>query len=108
MQKPSSKKPIIIAVVVIALAIFGYFYFTGSPTDSAGIDENQIVTSDADLVGTRVLTLLNQISSLRIEDSFFKSAVYASLVDHTVPIYEQNVGKTNPFYNPAPAKPKAK
>ncbi len=116
MQKKSSIKSIIIFVGIIVLAILGYFYFSGSPKDSASQLTSSGTPSPATVVATRVLTLLNQTSSLHIDPALFKSAIYKSLVDHTVPVVEQPVGKANPFLytvsspapasSPSPAKPK--
>lgn len=106
MQPKSSKKPIIILVVVLVLAGLAYFYFTGTPTDTmSGLNPSSSLETD-NVQGMRVLTLLNQITSLHIDPEFFKSASYSSLVDHTVPIYDQNVGKANPFFYTASAKAK--
>jgi hypothetical protein len=108
MQKSSSKKPLIIGIILIVAAVFAYFYFTGTPEDTTGlVQSDNLAASDASVAGARVLTLLNQISSLQIDTTFFASPIYQSLVDHTVPIYEQEVGKTNPFYV-APARPRAR
>ncbi len=105
MQKQNSKKTIYIIIALVVAAAGVYFYTMGTPTDpDAGLTPDG-VTSEADLVGTRVLTLLNQIKVLNVDAGFFKTAAYSSLVDHTVPIYEQSVGKSNPFYNPRPTAP---
>ena len=106
MQPKSSKKPIIILVVVLACAGLAYFYFTGTPTDTtSGLNSAPSLETE-NIQGMRVLTLLNQITSLHIEPEFFTTASYSSLVDHTVPIYDQNVGKANPFFYTASAKAK--
>ena len=99
MQKKSNSKTIIALIVILVIAAGVYFYLNGAPTDSDTLlTEESGLTNDANAAGARVLTLLNQISSLKIDTALFQSSVYASLVDHTVPIYEQNVGKENPFY----------
>lgn len=99
--KPTSKKPIIIAIVILLILGGYYFFSTGNPTDDATFVEGTTagVDSEASGRGAKILSLLNQISSLEIDSTFFSSPVYSSLVDHTVPIYEQNVGKDNPFYS---------
>ncbi len=101
MQKKSSTKSIIIAVAAVILLIFGYFYFSGTPEDTSSqltADALGAPASDATVQAARIITLLNQTKSLRIEPAFFESAVYRSLVDHTVPVVEQQVGKANPFF----------
>ena len=102
MQKPNSSKTIIAVIAILIIAGGAYFYFSGTPTDTGSLITEES-SSDAALVGSRVLVLLNQINSLKIDSKFFTSEVYSSLVDHTVPIYEQNVGKSNPFFHPGKA-----
>jgi hypothetical protein len=99
MQKQSSKNIIIIIVIVI-LAGLAYFYLSGTPTDNSSlVEENDPSTSDANIAAAHVLTLLNQINSLKINKEFFESPSFKSLTDHTVEVLPQNVGKDNPFQN---------
>ncbi len=100
MQQKSPSKGTFIALIVIAMVTLGlYFYYKGTPSDSTsslsviGSPES----ADAQLAADRVLVLLNTISSLKIDDSLFKSAVYNSLRDYTITIPEQGVGRPNPF-----------
>ena len=107
MQKQSgSKKGLIIIIVIVLLALGGYFMMSGTPQQSSDsllvADPTLGGSPDANEVGGRVLTLLNQIKRINIDNKFFESRAFSSLVDHTVPIYEQAVGKANPFYNPHP------
>ncbi|HEY4503878.1 MAG TPA: hypothetical protein VJJ28_02115 [Candidatus Paceibacterota bacterium] len=98
MQKKSSKKPIIIVIVILTLIALTYFYFSGSPTDSSpSLTSDESAKSSAQIVGAQVLVLLNQLNSLNIETKIFDTPVYKSLVDHTVTVLEQRVGKPNPF-----------
>ena len=101
MQSQQSSKKTFIAVIIIAMIALGaYFYFKGEPSDdlSSSLEtQDSPVSADAQAVGTRVLSLLNQINSLKIDASIFDSAVYKTLVDYTITIPEQNVGRPNPF-----------
>ncbi|MES3030894.1 MAG: hypothetical protein V4697_00595 [Patescibacteria group bacterium] len=98
-QKTYSKKNTFIFIAILLIGAGAFFYFKGSPADTAsslsasGGPESAEVTA----VGTRVLSLLNQINSLKIDTSIFNSVVYRSLVDYTITIPEQNVGRPNPF-----------
>lgn len=104
MQKKSSAKSIGILILIIALAGLAYFYFSGSPKDSSTqLVSGDVQASDVTNEVTRIITLLNQTSSLRIDPAIFNSSVYKSLVDHTVSVVEQPVGKPNPFLYSAPA-----
>lgn len=108
MQKKPSTKNLIILGAVILVAILAYFYFSGAPTDSsAQLTDSDITPSPVTNEATKILTLLNDTSALHIDTALFNSPVYKSLVDHTVPVLEQPVGKPNPFFYtiPTPATP---
>ena len=96
MQNTTSKKPWIITICVIVVAILVYFYFTGGPSTSSNLLQGT-AGSNADAVGAQVLTLLGQIKSLHIDSSLFKDPGYVMLRDNTVPIPSENVGRINPF-----------
>jgi hypothetical protein len=102
-QASSSKKSIIILIAILVIGGGIYFYMSGTPTDNTSLSVDG-TTSDAGVIGAQVLSLLNQVNSLKIEGEFFKTPAYKSLIDHTVPIFEQNVGKQNPFLDPHPPK----
>lgn len=104
MQQKSSAKSVLVLVAVLIVIGGIYFYMSGTPADTSQVTEETGGDAGAGDVGADVLVLLNQIKKLTIDKSFFASPVFTSLVDHTVPIYPQNVGKPNPFYN---AKPKS-
>lgn len=99
-QQSSSKKTIIILAVIIVLALIIYFYFSGTPNDSASstlAEQPSQESVDAEIAGARVLSLLNQISALKIDAAFFEDPTYKSLVDYSIEIPEQNIGRPNPF-----------
>lgn len=99
-QSQNSKGTIIILIVILLVSIGLFFYFKGKPSDSSisSLEESGTAESnDALAASNRVVSLLNQISSLEINDSIFKTPVYKSLVDYTVAIPEQNIGRPNPF-----------
>jgi hypothetical protein len=99
----SSKKTIIVGVIAIVVLAIVYFYFSNSaPAESVSSLQSQ----SASVVGTRVLSLLNQIKSLHIDTSIFKSPAYGTLVDYSVTIPELPVGRPNPFA-PIPGLPVA-
>lgn len=98
-QKNLSKGTFIALILIVVVSLGLFFYFKGSPVDSTSslTTSDSFESADAQAAADRVLSLLNQISSLRIDDSIFKSAVYQSLVDYTIAIPEQNVGRVDPF-----------
>ncbi|MDO8430661.1 MAG: hypothetical protein Q7S72_01555 [Candidatus Taylorbacteria bacterium] len=100
MQKNTPSKTTFIALaVIVAIALGLFFYFQGDPTDADSSLETLGTPEslEAQEAGTRVLSLLNKIRSLKIDDSIFKSAVYKSLVDYSITVPEQSVGRANPF-----------
>ncbi len=102
MQKSSSKKPLLIIIAVIIVALGFYFYTSGEATNSdLGLLTSGAPVTPTSEAGERVLVLLRQVKGLKIDTTFFKTPAYSSLVDHTVPIYPQNIGKPNPFYSRA-------
>ena len=89
------KKSTIIITLIIVAAAGVYLYYEGNPLpqSSSTLD----ATSGAATVGTQVLNLLNQIRSLKIDDSLFTDPGYRTLRDYSVSIPPENVGRANPF-----------
>ena len=96
-QKKSSKSTIISIVLIVAVALVAYFYYESTITVSNSGLESTSGTSDAQAAGMRVLNLLSQIRSLKIDTSVFKDPAYLSLRDYSVAIPQENVGRPNPF-----------
>ncbi len=99
-EKKSSVTSIIIFVVIALVAIGAYLYMKGTPDDSSisSLSQADTITSmAAQSEGSEVLVLLNQISSLRINTDIFNNIVYKTLIDYTVEIPPQNIGRPNPF-----------
>lgn len=90
----TSRLPEIIAILLVVAAIGYYFYSSGS--NNSGSSSFTVSTATS-TVGGNVLDLLNQIHSLNIDTSFFQSPVYQSLVDFTVQVPPEPIGKPNPF-----------
>lgn len=99
MKKTSSLKSIIIIVVIVAVALLAYFYFmgSGSSQSSSLLSSPSDTSGQGALVGGQVLTLLNQIQSLRIDATLFTDPGYQTLRDYSVDIPAVNVGRPNPF-----------
>ncbi len=99
-QQSSSKKTIIVFVIILLLSALGYFYSTGTPSDSSINSLESTLpegSGDTAVVGSRALNLLREVSSLEIDPNFFKGAVYKSLLDYSIDVPPQNVGRANPF-----------
>ncbi|MEA2715292.1 MAG: hypothetical protein QOG91_320 [Candidatus Parcubacteria bacterium] len=96
MKPKSSKKTLIVIVVIVVIAAAVYFYFQGGSAPVAGTAALQTQTETAD-VGRNVNFLLNQVEALKIDALLFKDTAYGTLVDYTVQIPPQIVGRDNPF-----------
>ncbi len=96
MNNPSLKKTWIISGGIIAIALVAYFAFfsgNGSTEAISSLESEQ----NNQVVGARVLSLLNQVQSLNIDVSFFQDQTYQSLQDYAVAVPPQEVGRQNPF-----------
>jgi hypothetical protein len=107
MKKNISTKQIIIIVIVLAILGLVYFYISGKPDVSSDLAGDSSVQSPVSDEATKIIALLNQTVALRIDPAIFNSAVYKSLVDHTVEVIPQPIGKPNPFIYTVPAPPAA-
>jgi len=96
MNLQSVNKTWIWLTAVVIIAAIGYFYLSGSSTPAAS-STLQSSGPDSAAVGTQVLSLLNQIQSLKIDASIFSDPGYQTLRDYSVVIPPENVGRPNPF-----------
>ena len=88
-------KTTIATIVIVIILVVVYFYYQGGSSSSSGSLLSSPTSDQA--VGSAELALLNQIKSLKIDTSLFQDPVYQSLVDYSVPIPPENVGRPNPF-----------
>jgi hypothetical protein len=101
-QTNSNSKAFIILGIVLVLGGIYYFYSSGSKVvpDTGAIDTSFAtadVSDGSDLVTPDVLSILNKIRELRIDPAIFGDASYQSLVDFSIAIPPENVGRPNPF-----------
>jgi hypothetical protein len=90
--KPSKMKTYGTIAIVILVFLLLYLYLPSSSPAAT-----LIVGSPYGSVGSSELSLLNQIRSLRIDTALFNDAAFRSLVDYSVAITPENVGRPNPF-----------
>jgi hypothetical protein len=96
--KNSSRSTIVITIIVLVAAAVYYFYYSGGASATADQSSLSIdTTSSTSQVGADVLTLLNEIHSLKIDTTFFQTPAYQSLIDFSVAIPSVPVGRPNPF-----------
>jgi RsiW-degrading membrane proteinase PrsW (M82 family) len=99
-KSSSNKNTIIVGIVlVVILAGVWYFYSRGSsaPSTSQVVSSTPDANSATDAVGTNVLSILNSVSSIHIDSGFFSTPAYQSLVDYSIVVPPQAVGRNNPF-----------
>ena len=112
MNSSKTKTTLMILVTVVILLLL-YFYFEGgAPSQTGGLVT--VAGGDANSIGSAELSLLNQISSLKIETDLFKDPVYQTFLahDYSVQIAPQGIGRPYPFApipgvidtSPTPAK----
>ncbi|HTK33384.1 MAG TPA: hypothetical protein VL335_02460 [Candidatus Paceibacterota bacterium] len=94
-NKPSASKSTIWMLLIIAAVVLGYYFFASNATPAA--TSLQSTDNATAAVGVRVLNLLNQIQSLKIDTKLFQDTGYSTLVDYSVVIPPVNVGRPNPF-----------
>lgn len=86
-----------------------YFYTLGDTKNASDTDTitqmSALGDEDSQVMGAKILSLLSQINSLKIDRTLFNDPLYKILQDHTVIIPTENIGRTNPFepyYTPVP------
>ncbi len=93
----NKKNQIITLVLVIIVGFIVFVYFKNSSKDNSGasIVAEQRVTEFA---GAReILSLLNRMSGVKLDNSIFSDNSFKSLRDTTVVLVAQPVGRNNPF-----------
>ena len=89
----------IIAGVVLVALLVAYNIFYLQPKKEAGGDfirsQNQTITSSE--LGREIVSILNQLKTVTIDPEFFQDPRFRRLVDFSVEIQPQPVGKENPF-----------
>jgi uncharacterized protein involved in exopolysaccharide biosynthesis len=89
-------KNIIIIAVIIGLALIAYSFLKPDPTAESllVVTERQNSTQ---ALGDEITAAINQINSLRLDDSIFKDPIMAKLKDHNQKINPEDVGRPDPF-----------
>ncbi len=90
------KKTSIILIIIVVVGAFIYFYLNGNSNNNSALLQGSSPEL-SDNISMEVLALLNQIQSLKIDSAMFSEPVYRTLVDYSVPIPPQDIGRTNPF-----------
>lgn len=92
-----NKTTIITIVSIIAIAGAVYFFFMGRSTPGEVGSLEEQTDPEIQASAARVLVLLNQINSIKIDPAFFTSPEYQTLRDYSIAIPTLPVGRPNPF-----------
>ncbi len=84
---------IAIVLLVPAVIIIGYWQFQGGDTSGAATTP----TSDLATKEAKVRDALAIIDQLRFDNSLFDIAAFKTLVDQTVPVTNEAIGRDDPF-----------
>lgn len=90
-------KKIILIILGLVILFFVYSYFSGNNSADEELLTSSIQVDPAQVVGTEIISALNQIESLKLSRDIFEDPVYRSLVDRSEPIPQEPIGKSNPF-----------
>lgn len=93
MKKLAINKNIVLVLVLVVLAVAGYFIFFRSGEEPLTTTESSTAS-----VGGQLVAELNRLTQLKnINGNIFNDEVFTSLVDVTQPITPQPLGRANPF-----------
>ena len=93
----NKKNQIIIVILVAVVGFIAFTYLKGNSNDNSG---SSIVAEQrvAEFAGAReILSLLNRMAKVKLDDSIFNDNSFKSLKDTTVVLVGQPVGRNNPF-----------
>lgn len=82
--------------LVAVVVLYNMFYLAPREDEGGFIRaENQTITSTE--IGREIVSTLNRLKTISIDPEFFDEDRYRVLVDYSVEIQPQEVGKENPF-----------
>ncbi len=81
-------------VVIGILAFFGYQIFFTTPPAAVSVDGTATSTG---IVGQDILTLVEKLKVISIDQSIFSSPLFSSLTDFGQTLVPESVGRSNPF-----------
>lgn len=94
MVSPNIQKWFVTGVVVFFVAIVGYKLFT---TPAVTIGNVDIAVSNTEIVGQDILTLVDKLRMIAIDQLLFSSDLFNNLRDYSSQITPESQGRTNPF-----------
>ena len=89
------KNLIIIALIIgVGLIVYSFVKKPATVESMLEVTQNQ---EGAQVLGDEITAAIEQIQSLKLDDTIFKDPIFVNLIDHSKPIEKQNVGRDNPF-----------
>ena len=102
-KKPSSMKGTIAVIAIVIILVGGWYFYEKGSSPSSSSSSTLTASSPSGAaagtsdVGANVLSILQSVSSIKIDTAFFSSPVYQSLVDYSITVPPEPVGRTDPF-----------
>lgn len=93
-------RTIVIGILVLVVVIGGYALFVGLPKTGTNQLTSLVTapaTEESDKIRAELYALLAEMQDLRIDSAIFSDPRFAALIDWSVPISPQPVGRPNPF-----------
>ncbi|MEW5908149.1 MAG: hypothetical protein AB1643_03185 [Patescibacteria group bacterium] len=109
----NKRTKILIIILIIILIGAGIYYFTSDNKDESAVTSNvAVITENGNTgplsetettkmnipeEGKNILNLLNQIKGVILDTDFFQSSAFKNLIDFSVELTSQPLGRDNPF-----------
>lgn len=102
----NKKLKFLFAILVILVIIFIYNYFfvgNSEPVENVAvvpgneINDAQVVGEDSDSEGGKIVEMLGKLRAIKMDADFFKNESFNSLIDNSVILAPEPVGRINPF-----------
>ncbi|MBP6912227.1 MAG: hypothetical protein KBB88_03460 [Candidatus Pacebacteria bacterium] len=88
---------VFICIVVVWSMVSGKKDSSESLTSSSGTVDTSLLSTEQSVVADEFLNTLINLHTITLDDAIFSDARFASLVDYTVQLTPQTVGRSNPF-----------
>lgn len=97
MNTSSNSKKILVAGIVVLVLVFGVYYvfFRATPV-VVSLDEFGNPT-ETKVVGQDLIDLSKQLEAVTLDGAAFKKKTFTNLVDYSVNLPSDEVGRRNPF-----------
>ncbi|HEY4499371.1 MAG TPA: hypothetical protein VJH94_04915 [Candidatus Paceibacterota bacterium] len=99
-------KNILLGLAILLAVAGGYWLWNNNAQNSGNADNSTLavssgfvpgISSEASFAGQQILSVLNELKQLNIDGLVFESAVFKSLVDHTIATTSEPLGRPDPF-----------